>query len=200
MWEGLLFYTAKNGKNPTRASEIVAEVFSIPIKQAQTYWKEDKDNLLRGNMEIDDFLQKVANKIGVEKNINQITEKWFFYYNNQEGALNTELLTLIDKLKIRYKIHILSNALGIRTKKAWMKKVNSRFDTIFRSCDIKYLKPEKEAYMHVLQKISAQPEECLFIDDQKQNIKSAKNLHMKTLLFTNTTSVIQGLIKLGITL
>ncbi len=186
------------GKHPTRASEIVSEIFSIPVSQAQTYWKEDKENLLRGSMEITEFLHKVAIKLGVEKNITNITKKWFYYYNNQEDALNTELLTLIDRLRKNYKIHILSNALGIRTDKKWMRKVHSKFDTIFRSCDIKLLKPEKQAYLHVLQSITAQPEECLFIDDQKENIRSAKNLHMKTVLFENVQLLEREFNKLGV--
>lgn len=188
------------GKHPTRASEIVSEIFAIPINRAQTYWKEDKENLLRGNMEITDFLHKVATKLGVEKNIANIIKRWFYYYDNQEDALNTELLTLINRLRKNYKMHILSNALGIRTNKEWMRRVHSRFDTIFRSCDIKLLKPEKEAYLHVLRSIASQPEECLFIDDQKENIKSAKDLHMKAILFKDVQLLERDLNKLGIIL
>ena len=46
-------------------------------------------------------------------------------------------------------------------------------------------KPEPEAFLGILKRLEAKPEECLFIDDSKKNIEAAQKLGIKAIQFVN---------------
>ena len=50
---------------------------------------------------------------------------------------------------------------------------------------IKLKKPDVRIYKHVLFKLSKKPEEVIFIDDNVENIESAKSIGMGVILFKN---------------
>ena len=43
--------------------------------------------------------------------------------------------------------------------------------------------PSKKIYLEVLKKLKVKGDECVFIDNEERNIKTAKSLGMKTILF-----------------
>ena len=45
------------------------------------------------------------------------------------------------------------------------------------------MKPNPEIYKHILEKYSLNPEQCLFIDDIKENLAGAARFGIKTFLF-----------------
>lgn len=45
-------------------------------------------------------------------------------------------------------------------------------------------KPDKEIYNLLMNRYQLNPQECVFLDDLKDNIKTAKELGMHTVLFT----------------
>ena len=51
------------------------------------------------------------------------------------------------------------------------------------SCNVHLTKPEREIYQKICEMYSLIPEECLFIDDNKDNIKAAEEFGMNTVLF-----------------
>ena len=51
------------------------------------------------------------------------------------------------------------------------------------SCDYKIMKPNKDIYNVLLKKYNLLPEECLFIDDNKNNINTAKEMGFITKQF-----------------
>ncbi len=57
------------------------------------------------------------------------------------------------------------------------------------SCIEQVSKPEKEIYHRLLEKYHLLPQECIFVDDQRKNLVSAKALGMKTVLFENESQV-----------
>jgi len=56
---------------------------------------------------------------------------------------------------------------------------------IFVSGDIKMLKPSKDIYKYVLDKLKTDPSRCIFIDDQIENIKSALECGIDSILIEN---------------
>ena len=63
----------------------------------------------------------------------------------------------------------------------------------FYSFDIGYLKPERQAYEHVLGKLEVQPEDALFIDDKARNVIAAEQLGICSVVFNenNFTETLQ---------
>jgi len=52
-----------------------------------------------------------------------------------------------------------------------------------------FSKPNKEIFLLVLKKLQVKPQECLFIDDYKNNILAAESLGMKAIQFISSTDL-----------
>lgn len=72
-------------------------------------------------------------------------------------------------------------------------RVRNTFKKLFVSSEIGLRKPDAEAFHHVLNEISVKPEELLFFDDSEENIVGAEELGIKTVLVTDSASVISAL-------
>lgn len=78
-------------------------------------------------------------------------------------------------------------------------EVFALFDDIIISGDIKTIKPNHEAYEFPLKKHNLKPEDCIFIDDQPENINAAKDYGIEqSLLFKNCNQIRQELDRLGV--
>jgi epoxide hydrolase-like predicted phosphatase len=99
---------------------------------------------------------------------------------------NKQLFKRAFKLKkIGYKIAIISDQWFL-SKKALMPIKNFKnFFPVIVSCEVGTRKPRKKIYQITLKKLNLKPEECLFIDNQKWNLETAKKLGMKIILFKN---------------
>ncbi|MEK6904287.1 MAG: HAD family phosphatase [Nanoarchaeota archaeon] len=66
------------------------------------------------------------------------------------------------------------------------------------SCEVGFRKPESQIYKIMLKKLGVKPEECLFIDDLKDNTKTARKLGINTITFRNAKQLKDNLKKFGI--
>ena len=72
----------------------------------------------------------------------------------------------------------------------------SDFDGAVVSCQEKLLKPEKEIYQRLLERYDLAPEECLFIDDRRENVDAARALGMEGHVFQNDYPALTALLGL----
>ena len=120
-----------------------------------------------------------------------------------ESALNaahaTHVLEVARQLKQNsWPLHLLSDQLHFRTR--FIKEHNdlSFFDNLFFSSETGFIKPEKEAYLNVLNKINRTPDQCVFIDNNQDNVVGAEKVGIKSILFKNEGQLQSELEKLGI--
>lgn len=62
----------------------------------------------------------------------------------------------------------------------------------------KLIKPDKEIYRRLLERYHVSPDECVFIDDKKENIRTALDLGMKGIVFSSKEEAVAGLEELGV--
>ena len=114
----------------------------------------------------------------------QIDEAW----NGMLLDIPTERLLLIEELKKKYKVFVLSNTNEIHIR-AFEKiidqnydldKYHKLFDYIYYSYLINKRKPDTEIYRHVLDEQNLIPEETIFFEDNKDNINGAAALKIET--------------------
>jgi HAD superfamily hydrolase (TIGR01509 family) len=74
------------------------------------------------------------------------------------------------------------------------------FDSVEYSFEAGILKPDERSYRRILEKLKAKPEECVFIDDNPENLPPAEALGMKTILFKDPKQLRASLSALGIKL
>ena len=109
-------------------------------------------------------------------------------------------IELIKRLKPAYKICFISNvdkdcALYVRKK---YPEIFRLFDSEVVSYEAGMAKPEKEIYRYALKKFRLEPEECIYIDNQPENIPPARELGIKAIKFQGTERLKQQLKNLGV--
>jgi epoxide hydrolase-like predicted phosphatase len=97
-------------------------------------------------------------------------------------------IQLLEKLKSRYSIFLLSNTNnihlqcfnGIVRQLTGKPAIDSYFHDSFYSHLIKMSKPDEEIYQHVLLKHGLLPHETIFLDDNKANLVGANKVGIQT--------------------
>ena len=91
-------------------------------------------------------------------------------------------IQIVKELKKRYKVYALSNvdrsSVEYEEKEFSIYKI---FDGVVLSCDVGMVKPEPEIYKFVLKKFNLKPEECIFIDNRKDNVEGAEKVGIKSI-------------------
>lgn len=136
-----------------------------------------------------EYWEYFAKKLNLEKVDSEKVQKlWdkIFYPNNK-------ILKLLPKLKKTYKLGLISN-MGKGHKKYLNLKygISKPFDTAIFSCDVGISKPNPKIYKKALKKLKVRAYETLFLDDNPRNIKIAKKLGMKTILFKSNKQLFKN--------
>ncbi len=64
------------------------------------------------------------------------------------------------------------------------------------SCDVKMIKPDREIFECILEKYNLTPDECIFIDDNRNNIATANGLGIHGIVFESYNQVREEMGKL----
>jgi epoxide hydrolase-like predicted phosphatase len=88
-----------------------------------------------------------------------------------------------------YRVVTLSNTIPAHVK--WHKKLGHYkfFEKLFLSCNLGMKKPDARIYKYTVRKLGVKSAECVFIDDKKRNVISARRTGMKAILFKNSTQL-----------
>ncbi len=76
--------------------------------------------------------------------------------------------------------------------------VLQKFNKKFLSYDLKMKKPDPDIFLTVIKRLETEPQQCIFIDDARENIQSAQNLNFQAILFQNSMQLRHDLNELGI--
>lgn len=171
-------YAAKFEKNPEEFNKIITE-----------NWRLARVNNISSKL----FWKNLADFIGIDPNLLRKDLMDFFGFRQ-------DVFNLAKKLKKnKYKLGLLSNQI-----EDWMEEVikkykfNQTFDVIVTSYESKIAKPDISIFREIVKKLNVKPEECIFIDDLDKNVLSAKQIGMKTILFTNFKNLKKELISFSV--
>jgi putative hydrolase of the HAD superfamily len=104
---------------------------------------------------------------------------------NSRVKINLDLVNYITTLRKKYKLILLSNALG-----SWLRKIlkkfdlESKFDIIVISSEVNALKPQADIFNLALDKAGVKANEAVFTDDNIVNIKGADAVGINTIHYT----------------
>lgn len=136
----------------------------------------------QGLITTDEFLEFYAENFpGLSKD--NLTDVWNFMLKDfPEKRLN-----FIKALKAssKYKLILLSNTNDLHIKHIkeqvlFFEEFKNCFDVFYLSYEINLVKPNQDIFDFVLKENKLKAEECLFIDDNKDNINTANTLKIKT--------------------
>jgi epoxide hydrolase-like predicted phosphatase len=110
-----------------------------------------------------------------------------------EIAIDRALVTYTEKLRLLgYRVACLSNG-----SHEWTLQVINEhglehlFEQVILSGDLGIVKPDPEIYLQALRQLGVQPPQVIFIDDRKANVDAAEALGIRSLVFTDTPSLIE---------
>jgi epoxide hydrolase-like predicted phosphatase len=148
----------------------------------------------RGNISKEETLIRLSKLLNLKK---EDIKKLIIKTLEKHTVENKFVLNIIKKLiSKRYKQGILSTQWTLSNEFLISKKYNALFDNRVISCVDKLTKPDVKAFNLILKRLGVLPEQTIFIDDNKENIKVAKNLGINSILFKDNKKLKKDLKKL----
>lgn len=145
---------------------------------------------------MDGTIEECYSKSGL--NLDEKTKDYVLHYY-MHRKYNEDVLSLKDKLSKNYDIYILTNMNTEVTD--YLKEVHvlDNVKGVIVSQDYHEVKPNEEIYNILINKYNLIPSECVFIDDNENNVNTAKRLNMNGFIYKdNFNELVFYLRKLGI--
>ncbi|WP_022868841.1 HAD family hydrolase [Schaalia vaccimaxillae] len=110
-----------------------------------------------------------------------------------------EALALVNELKeAGVRLGILSNAPQAIADAIRAAQWSDVFDTFSFSCELGISKPSRGIYRHALEQQGVGPENTVFVDDRKKNVRAAELMGITGLIWENVKQAHQSLVELGL--
>lgn len=166
-------------------------------KKKKVEYKE-VENLLLGKLELglinlDTFQKEIANLLGIKKK----EVKWVEYYK-QTASVDPETIELVEGVHEGCKTAFLSNIDASHYLEAKNLFDFELFDYKFASCYIHLRKPDPEIFRYALKKMKLKPKDAIFIDNQIENVVSARSIGIRSILFKDARTLCMELAKLNL--
>ena len=155
------------------------EVFFVPSTEVETSTVCNGYSASRvisdyqvGKIPTPDFVQLVLSLCQQGVSEQQLIDAW----NSCLGTIPASRIELIRSLRaMGYGICLLSNTNDLHWRYVEERYLSEKglFDHIFLSHEMHLAKPDAEIYRQCIKQIGCKAEECLFIDDAKENIEAA---------------------------
>jgi epoxide hydrolase-like predicted phosphatase len=98
--------------------------------------------------------------------------------------LDQELVAYLQRLKPRYKLGVISNAMnGTRHFIEVQCGLAGLFDTLTFSAEVGVMKPDVRIFWHALDSLGVEPASAVFVDDFSHNVEAARLLGMQAVHF-----------------
>lgn len=163
-----------------RTIERFSEWAGLSVDEVSRLFAENDlfKNYETGHWNDDMFLDKIRQITGNSHWQNeQIIEAW----NLLLLDIPSERIDLLKQLRSHYRLFLLSNTSPIHIRKvneilfesSGIAKLDDLFEKVYYSYDLGCMKPDAVIYHKVLEDAGINGEECLFLDDNPDNIKGA---------------------------
>ena len=160
----------------------LAPVLGVSPEHMHLHEGPDLGLLFNGKITEDEYWQNVIKKNGWFVDADLLKSAVRKNFEEIEGTRD-----IIETLKERgLKLGLLS----VHARE-WIDFCQKKFDyhklfhSVSYSFEVGASKPDKRAYLLILEKLKSRPEDCMFIDDNPDNLKTADMLGMTTILFKN---------------
>lgn len=154
----------------------ISEKLNIPIEKVLPFIKNEFQSCLVGKADLKEELKKYVSEWGWKNSIDELLTFWF----DGEKDINQTLLDKTKELrKEGYEIYLVTNNEKYRVDFLWnIIGLKNYFDGMFSSAELGLKKPNPEFYLKVLKILHTTPDQVIFMDDDEENVESAKNIGM----------------------
>ena len=171
-----------NWKNFFKTLDIPEVINGIEVRN--WFDKDSKHKLLeKGFIDFPEFFNDFNNQFSLHCNQENFEKAW----NSIIECTHDGIESLLAEVKKEVPLKILSNTNKVHFDPFSKWSPFKHFDRFFLSFELGLRKPEKDIYRKVLQETNIGPENILFIDDMKENLKEARSLGFQTEFCLNSS-------------
>jgi len=143
-----------------------------------------------GTLTREELVLKVISMIGsiYQEKVQEVVWNWPSYIE-----IYMEVFPLLVHLKEKgHRIFVLSNTSPVfyELLEEQLSPLNEILDGFVLSCDIKAIKPDPKMFEEILHKYQLDPANCIFLDDVKDNTKTAESLGIKAYQVKHRSDVV----------
>jgi putative hydrolase of the HAD superfamily len=115
------------------------------------------------------------------------------------GDLRPEMVEALKRVKAKFRTgcitnNLPANAIGSASGRSlYIAEVMILFDYVIESAKIGLRKPDPRIYQMMVEALSVDPRNCVYLDDLGVNLKPAREMGMKTIKVTNASQAINEL-------
>jgi putative hydrolase of the HAD superfamily len=172
-----------------------ADAFGVSKEEYIKAHNKFADDFTKGKIDEKTFWGKVCGEL--DKPLPETPSLW----SNAFRAVyhpRADMLSMVSSLReAGYKTALLSNT-EVSSVQFFHKQKYDMFDALVFSCTEGVMKPERKIYEIVIERLSAKPEQAVFVDDNPKFIKGAKQAGLNTILFENIEQVKNELTALSV--
>lgn len=147
-------------------------------RQIDSDYKDFTDEVNLGQIPWQVFVQNIA------KETNKTVDEVNAMYESEK--IDPRVTGLIHELHKSYKTALISNAHHDFIDRLLSEHdLRNLFDEIVVSSRLGIVKPNPLIFEHTLEKLGVEPSEAVYIDDLERHVGAARDLGLKTILFTD---------------
>jgi len=164
---------------------VVSENFGIQEKTLTNECEKEIVNLHTGKMPENEFWRKIGKKIN-SLELQNVKKSLIYGTFKDKAKPNNAILKMVKKIqKNKIKVGVLSNL--EKTTHAILEEFGllDIFEFQFYSHKIGFAKPDKRIFRYVLNNVSFESCNILFIDDKISNVHVANSIGIKSIKYTN---------------
>lgn len=173
----------------------IADNFKMSYEESLKIIKELVKPYQRGEISNEEFwkqFSKMANR-ELPKNYNSL------WTDRMEVRIDYQIVDLVKKLKNKdFIVALLSNTILPHAQRNRIVGCYNLFDPIVLSFEVRVRKPEEKIFQIMLDKLNLSPENCVYIDDNKEYADVATKIGMHGIKFNSHEKLITDLQKLGV--
>lgn len=150
----------------------------VPADLVESAFWHYNDDVCRGDLTVAEFNHAFAKRLGLAE------LDWQSYYLDAVEPI-AEMHELATWVGSQYQIGLLTNIMpgfmeALRSKKLIP---DLHYDVIVESSSARAIKPEKKIFDIATERAGVNPEEILFVDDDRSNLRAAEHLGWRVLWF-----------------
>jgi FMN phosphatase YigB (HAD superfamily) len=185
----------------SEASSLIEKTVANHLSISQEKLNELSINLksraTTGEISLLELYNQVIIKLDSKINPKELLSLHLLEYERLSTSRDSRIINLFNQLKKNdYLLACLTNT---EIEIAQFNRKIGLFDYFgeytFLSTEMGKRKPQPEIYLEVAHQINCTPEECIFIDDKKEYVKSAVTVGMSGIIYENVEQLVRGLRK-----
>jgi epoxide hydrolase-like predicted phosphatase len=114
------------------------------------------------------------------------------------GVVDPEMLELVDRLRGRLRVGLLSNATTRLEEDLAALDLAGHFDVVCNSARLGLAKPDEAVYRQAADLLGIAPSDCIFVDDTLPNVEAAAQVGMHAIPFTGVEALREDLDRLDV--